>query len=58
MGSSCRMFREVPPDLLSKNCSLNRDVECPSVGMIFAHSFSAPAPEAGARELPHRYSDR
>jgi transcriptional regulator with XRE-family HTH domain len=27
-------------DLLSKNCSLNRDVECPSVGTIFAHSFS------------------
>src|SRR5262252_7825376 len=29
-------------DLLSKNCSLNRDVECPSVGTIFAHSFSEP----------------
>jgi transcriptional regulator with XRE-family HTH domain len=27
-------------DLLSKNCSLNRDVECPSVGTIFAHSLS------------------
>jgi len=27
-------------DLLSKNCSLNRDVECRSVEMIFAHSFS------------------
>src|SRR5215831_2530803 len=30
-------------DLLSKNCSLNRDVECPSVGTIFAHSFSEPS---------------
>src|SRR5215510_11733892 len=27
-------------DLLSKNCSLHRDIECPSVGTIFAHSFS------------------
>src|SRR5215510_8230662 len=27
-------------DLLSKNCSLNRDVECPSVRTIFAHSSS------------------
>src|SRR5262249_16021623 len=27
-------------DLLSKNCSLNRDVECPSVGTIFAHILS------------------
>jgi transcriptional regulator with XRE-family HTH domain len=27
-------------DLLSKNCSLNRGVECPSVGTIFAPGFS------------------
>ena len=25
---------------MSKNCSLNRDVECPSVGTIFAHIAS------------------
>ena len=25
---------------MSKNCSLNRNVECPSVGTIFAYSFS------------------
>src|SRR6516165_1127246 len=30
----------VRTDLLSKNCSLNRDVECPSVSTIFAHSSS------------------
>src|SRR5262249_53911407 len=29
-----------PGGLSSKNCSLNRKVECPSVGTIFAYTFS------------------
>src|SRR5262249_62425828 len=45
-------------DLLSKNCSLNRDVECRSVEMIFAHSFSersamAPRYTIGRKEAPN-----
>src|SRR5262245_26501641 len=40
----------------SKNCSLNRDVGCPSVGTIFAHSFSersAMAPRYAAKKAPN-----
>src|SRR5262249_31297125 len=36
-------------DLSSKNCSLNRNVGCPSVGTIFAHSFS----ERSAMAVPN-----
>src|SRR5262249_24817240 len=32
----------------SKNCSLNRDVECPSVGTIFAHGFSERSAHGGS----------
>src|SRR6516225_10411516 len=32
----------------SKNCSLNRDVECLSVGTIFAHSFSKRSAHGGS----------
>src|SRR5262247_1239030 len=40
-------------DLLSKNCSLNRDVECPSVGTIFAHIASG-QPWRFAYSLPRK----
>jgi transcriptional regulator with XRE-family HTH domain len=43
-------------DLLSKNCSLNRDVGCPSVGTIFARSFgerSAMALRYAAKKAPN-----
>src|SRR5262249_23232949 len=38
---------------LSKNCSLNRDVECPSVGTIFAHIASG-QPWRFAYSLPRK----
>src|SRR6516162_5132281 len=38
----------------SKNCSLNRDVECPSVGTIFAHSFSERSAMAAHLQLPRK----
>src|SRR5262252_9831298 len=41
-------------DLLSKNRSLNRDVECPSVGTIFAHSFSERSAMAVRLPLPRK----
>src|SRR5262249_39525777 len=36
----------------SKNCSLNRDVDCPSVRTIFAHSSSERSAMAGRLQLP------
>ena len=38
----------------SKNCSLNRDVECPSVGTIFAHIFSERSAMAAHLQLPRK----
>ena len=38
----------------SKNCSLNRDVECPSVGTIFAHTFSERSAMAAHLQLPRK----
>src|SRR5499427_9774512 len=38
----------------SKNRSLNRDVECPSVGTIFAHSFSERSAMAVRLPLPRK----
>jgi transcriptional regulator with XRE-family HTH domain len=38
----------------SKNCSLNRDVECLSVGTIFAHSFSERSAMAAHLQLPRK----
>src|SRR5215467_14031927 len=38
----------------SKNCSLNRDVECPSVGTIFSHSFSERSAMAAHLQLPRK----
>src|SRR5262249_9472453 len=38
----------------SKNCSLNRDVECPSVGTIFAHSFSERSAMAAHLQLSRK----
>src|SRR5262249_31213772 len=44
----------------SKNCSLNRDVECQSVGTIFANCFSERSAHCGsltisAKENPETY---
>src|SRR5215475_14181168 len=38
----------------SKNCSLNRNGECPSVGMIFAHSSSERSAMAVRLQLPRK----
>src|SRR5262249_53281275 len=38
----------------SKNCSLNREVECPSVGTIFAHIFSERSAMAAHLQLPRK----
>src|SRR5262245_47060773 len=38
----------------SKNCSLNRDVECLSVGTIFALSFSERSAMAAHLQLPRK----
>jgi transcriptional regulator with XRE-family HTH domain len=38
----------------SKSCSLNRDVESPSVGTIFAHSFSERSAMAAHLQLPRK----
>src|SRR5215469_2722617 len=49
----------------SKNCSLNRDVECLSVGTIIAHSFSERSAHGGSLTIaakegpePHRPARR